>query len=67
MEGLMTKEQRRLDEARMKEKAWKKWGPYLSERQFVFIEHPCEDAAQFLLVYGGEQVSARHTLRKQCV
>ncbi len=30
----MTKEQRRLDEARTKEKAWKKWGPYLSERQW---------------------------------
>ena len=30
----MTKEQRRLDEARTKERAWKKWGPYLSERQW---------------------------------
>ncbi|MGA7318227.1 MAG: glucosidase, partial [Silvibacterium sp.] len=30
----MTKEQRRLDEARTKEKPWKKWGPYLSERQW---------------------------------
>jgi hypothetical protein len=30
----MTKEQRRLDEARAREKAWKKWGPYLSERQW---------------------------------
>ena len=30
----MTKEQRRLDEARTKETAWKKWGPYLSERQW---------------------------------
>jgi hypothetical protein len=30
----MTKEQRRLDEARTKENAWKKWGPYLSERQW---------------------------------
>jgi hypothetical protein len=34
MEGSMTKEQTRLDEARTKEKAWKKWGPYLSERQW---------------------------------
>jgi hypothetical protein len=31
---MMTNEQRRLDEARTKEKAWKKWGPYLSERQW---------------------------------
>jgi hypothetical protein len=30
----MTKEQHRLDEARAKEKDWKKWGPYLSERQW---------------------------------
>jgi hypothetical protein len=34
MEGSMTKEQRRLDEARTKTNAWKKWGPYLSERQW---------------------------------
>ena len=30
----MTKEQRRLDEARAQETPWKKWGPYLSERQW---------------------------------
>jgi hypothetical protein len=30
----MTKEQHRLDEARTKKNAWKKWGPYLSERQW---------------------------------
>jgi hypothetical protein len=30
----MTNEQRRLDEARMLENPWKKWGPYLSERQW---------------------------------
>ena len=30
----MTNEQRRLDEARTKVNAWKKWGPYLSERQW---------------------------------
>jgi hypothetical protein len=34
MEGSMTKEKRRLDQARTKEAAWKKWGPYLSERQW---------------------------------
>jgi hypothetical protein len=33
-EGSMTKEQRRLDEAHTKTNAWKKWGPYLSERQW---------------------------------
>jgi hypothetical protein len=30
----MTAEQRRLDEAHQKGVAWKKWGPYLSERQW---------------------------------
>ena len=30
----MTNEQRRLDEARANTVAWKKWGPYLSERQW---------------------------------
>ena len=30
----MTEEQRRLDEARTHEVQWKKWGPYLSERQW---------------------------------
>ncbi len=30
----MTEEQRRLDEARNREVQWKKWGPYLSERQW---------------------------------
>ena len=31
---MMTAEQKRLDEARLKEIPWKKWGPYLSERQW---------------------------------
>ena len=30
----MTKEQQRLEEARTATAAWKKWGPYLSERQW---------------------------------
>ena len=29
----MTTEQTRLEEARTKKASWKKWGPYLSERQ----------------------------------
>src|SRR6201997_422048 len=39
----MIKEQRRLDEARTKELAWKKWGPYLSERQWGTVR---EDYSQ---------------------
>ena len=30
----MTTEQGRLDEARQQSRPWKKWGPYLSERQW---------------------------------
>jgi hypothetical protein len=30
----MTAEQARLDEARQQKAPWKKWGPYLSERQW---------------------------------
>ena len=30
----MTAEQVRLDEARQQKASWKKWGPYLSERQW---------------------------------
>jgi len=30
----MNAEQRRLDEARSKDVPWRKWGPYLSERQW---------------------------------
>jgi hypothetical protein len=34
LEETMTDEQRRLDEAKAKLIPWKKWGPYLSERQW---------------------------------
>jgi hypothetical protein len=34
MEASMVKEQGRLEEARTKVNPWKKWGPYLSERQW---------------------------------
>src|ERR1700749_324806 len=34
MEGIMTEEQSRLVEAKTKAAPWKKWGPYLSERQW---------------------------------
>src|SRR5262245_8387826 len=39
----MTAEQLRLDEARAHEAAWKKWGPYLSERQWGTVR---EDYSQ---------------------
>src|SRR5271168_1222570 len=39
----MTREQRRLDEARTKENEWKKWGPYLSERQWGTVREDYSD------------------------
>jgi hypothetical protein len=39
----VTNEQRRLDEARTENVAWKKWGPYLSERQWGTVR---EDYSQ---------------------
>ena len=34
MSRLLTAEDRRVEEARLKKKHWKRWGPYLSERQW---------------------------------
>jgi hypothetical protein len=34
MARLQSKEDQRLEEARIREKHWKRWGPYLSERQW---------------------------------
>jgi len=42
----MTKEHKRLEEDRLKVSAWKKWGPYLSERQWGTVR---EDYS-----YGGD-------------
>src|SRR5271170_6965908 len=39
----MTREQRRLDEARTKENEWKKWGPHLSERQWGTVREDYSD------------------------
>ena len=39
----MTAEQQRLDEDRLKQKPWKKWGPYLSERQWGTVREDYSD------------------------
>ena len=36
-------EQRRLNEAREARVPWKKWGPYLSERQWGTVREDCRD------------------------
>ena len=40
---VMTREQRRLDEARDNNTPWKKWGPYLSERQWGTVREDYSD------------------------
>jgi hypothetical protein len=40
----MTAEQVRLDEARRQKAAWKKWGPYLSERQWGTVREDYSDS-----------------------
>jgi len=32
---VMTEEEKRLQQDRRREKYWKKWGPYVSERQWA--------------------------------
>ena len=34
MPRLLTVEDRRLEESRLRKKHWKRWGPYMSERQW---------------------------------
>jgi hypothetical protein len=38
----MTAEHERLAEARLGSQPWKKWGPYLSERQWETAREVCE-------------------------
>jgi hypothetical protein len=42
--GHMTAEHDRLDEARAQEAPWKKWGPYLSERQWGTVREDYSDS-----------------------
>ena len=39
----MNAEQIRLEEARQKKVAWKKWGPYLSDRQWGTVREDCSE------------------------
>ncbi len=39
----MATEKERLEEARQNEKLWKKWGPYLSERQWGTVREDYSD------------------------
>lgn len=43
-EFVVTAEHTRLEEAREQKALWKKWGPYLSERQWGTVREDCSDA-----------------------
>lgn len=38
--SFLTAEEKRLEEDRNREKYWKKWGPYVAERQWATGNHP---------------------------
>ena len=42
--GMQTKEQTRLDDARSGKASWRKWGPYLSERQWGTVREDYSDS-----------------------
>ena len=43
MTTTVNREQRRLQEARDLDIPWKKWGPYLSERQWGTVREDCSE------------------------
>src|SRR5271170_4679364 len=55
----MTREQRRLDEARTKENEWKKWGPYLSERQWGTVREDYSDDGNAWNYFTHDQARSR--------
>lgn len=48
----LTEEEKRLQQDRKREKYWKKWGPYVAERQWatgaLFSHHPSPTFMPFL-------------------
>src|SRR5277367_4542202 len=59
----MTKEQRRLDEARTKENEWKKWGPYLSERQWGTVREDYSEDGNAWDYFTHDQARSRAYVR----
>jgi hypothetical protein len=54
-----TAEQRRLAEAREKEVAWRKWGPYLSERQWGTVREDYSDSGDAWNDFTHDQARSR--------
>jgi len=55
----MTKEQQRLDEARDTNVPWKKWGPYLSERQWGTVREDYSDNGDAWNYFTHDQARSR--------
>ena len=52
-------EQRRLEEARSRRVPWKKWGPYLSERQWGTVREDYSDAGDAWNYFSHDQARSR--------
>lgn len=55
----MNTEQRRLDEDREQKLPWKKWGPYLSERQWGTVREDYSDDGNAWEYFGHDQARSR--------
>ena len=55
----MSKEQQRLEEARNPNTPWKKWGPYLSERQWGTVREDYSDNGDAWNYFGHDQARSR--------
>ncbi len=55
----MTAEQKRLDEARQHKAPWKKWGPYLSERQWGTVREDYSESGDAWDYFSHDQARSR--------
>jgi len=55
----MSKEQFRLDEARTEKVPWKKWGPYLSERQWGTVREDYSEGGDAWAYFSHDQARSR--------
>ena len=57
--GVMNAEQKRLEEARNQKAPWKKWGPYLSERQWGTVREDYSDDGNAWDYFSHDQARSR--------
>ncbi|MFC1766002.1 glucosidase, partial [Planctomycetota bacterium] len=55
----MNDEQSRLEDARLKQASWKKWGPYLSERQWGTVREDYSDSGDAWNYFTHDQARSR--------